>query len=71
MSIFDLLKETGYFELHNEVSVSDIRNALARDPTCVRDIDELLKQKPTLASEANEMKSKFSLFLTANSTDSH
>jgi hypothetical protein len=37
MSIFDLLKETGYFELHNEVSVSDIRNALARDPACVQE----------------------------------
>ena len=37
MSIFDLLKETGYFELHNEVSVTDIRNALGRDPTCVQE----------------------------------
>ena len=37
MSIFDLLKETGYFKLHNEVSVSDIRNALARDPACVQE----------------------------------
>ena len=37
MSIFDLLKETGYFELHNEVSVSDIRTALARDPACVQE----------------------------------
>ena len=36
-SIFDLLKETGYFELHNGVSVSDIRNALARDPACVQE----------------------------------
>jgi len=37
MSIFDLLKETGYFELHNEVSVSDIRKALAREPGCVQE----------------------------------
>lgn len=37
MSIFDLLKETGYFELHNEVSVRDIRDALARDPACVQE----------------------------------
>jgi hypothetical protein len=36
-SPFALLKETGYFELHNEVSVSDIRNALARDPACVQE----------------------------------
>jgi hypothetical protein len=37
MSIFDLLKETGYLELHKEVSVSDIRNALALDPACVQE----------------------------------
>src|SRR5439155_2751598 len=37
ISIFSLLEETGYFELHNEVSVSDIRNALARDPACVQE----------------------------------
>jgi hypothetical protein len=36
-SPFALLKETGYFELHNEVSVSDIHNALARDPACVQE----------------------------------
>jgi hypothetical protein len=37
ISIFSLLEETGYLELHNQVSVSDIRNALARDPACVRE----------------------------------
>ena len=37
MSIFDLLKETGSFELHDQVSVSDIRDALARDPACVQE----------------------------------
>ena len=37
ISIFDLLNETGYFELHNEVSEGDIRNALARDPACVQE----------------------------------
>jgi hypothetical protein len=36
-SPFALLKETGYFELHNEISVSDIRNALARDPARVQE----------------------------------
>ncbi len=45
LSIFDLLKETGYFGRHDEVSVSDIRNALARDPACVQEwmqyIDDL------------------------------
>ena len=29
-SPFTLLKETGYFELHDQVSVSDIREALTR-----------------------------------------
>ena len=37
VSIFSLLEGTGYFGLHNEVSVSDIRNALARDPACVQE----------------------------------
>jgi hypothetical protein len=36
-SPFALLKETGYFELHDQVSVSDIRDALARDPACVQE----------------------------------
>jgi len=32
-----LLKETKYFELHNEASVHDIRKALACDPVCVQE----------------------------------
>lgn len=32
-----MLKETGYFELHNEVSVGDVRNALASDPVCIQE----------------------------------
>ena len=36
-SPFTLLKETGYFELHDQVSVSDIREALIRDPACVQE----------------------------------
>jgi len=35
-SPFALLKETGCFELHNQISVDDIRNALVSDPACVR-----------------------------------
>jgi hypothetical protein len=37
ISIFDLLKETGYFELHDQVSVSNIREALTRDRACVQE----------------------------------
>jgi hypothetical protein len=36
-SPFALLKETGYFELHDQVSVSNIREALIRDPACVQE----------------------------------
>jgi hypothetical protein len=36
-SPFTLLKETGYFELHDQLSVSDIREALTRDPACVQE----------------------------------
>jgi hypothetical protein len=36
-SPFALLKETGYFELHDQVSVDDIRNAIVRDPACVQE----------------------------------
>ena len=36
-SPFTLLKETGYFELHDQVSVSDVREALTRDPACVQE----------------------------------
>ena len=37
MSVFALLKATGYFELHDQVSVSDIREARIRDPACVQE----------------------------------
>jgi hypothetical protein len=37
MSIVALLKEMGYFELYDQVSVSDIREALSRDPACVQE----------------------------------
>ena len=37
MSTFALLKETGYFELHDQVSESDLRSALLRDPACVQE----------------------------------
>src|SRR6516225_1638772 len=36
-SPFALLKETGYFGLHDQVSASDIREALTRDPACVQE----------------------------------
>lgn len=36
-SPFTLLKETGYFELHDQISVNDIREALTRDPACVQE----------------------------------
>jgi len=36
-SPFALLKETGYFELHDQISVDDICDALVRDPKCVQE----------------------------------
>jgi len=36
-SPFTLLRETGYFELHDQVSVNDIREAFTRDPACVQE----------------------------------
>lgn len=36
-SPFALLKETGYFELHDEISVADIREALIRNSACVEE----------------------------------
>ena len=36
-SPYTLLKETGYFKLHEQVSVSDIREALIRDPKRVQE----------------------------------
>jgi hypothetical protein len=42
-----LLKETKYFELHNEVSVRDIRAALLRDPECVQEWMQYCSDKRT------------------------
>jgi hypothetical protein len=36
-SIYDLLKETGYFEIHDKISVESIRNKLAQSPKCIED----------------------------------
>lgn len=36
-SIYDLLKETGYFEIHDKISVESIRNRLAQSPEYVKD----------------------------------
>ena len=47
MSIFALLKETGYFELHDQVSEGDIRNALACDPECVQEWFQYCEDKRT------------------------
>ena len=37
MSIYDLLKETGYFDIHEKISVESIRNTLAKSPEYVED----------------------------------
>ena len=37
MSIYNLLKETGYFEIHDKISVESIRNTLAKSPESVED----------------------------------
>ena len=36
-SIYDLLKETGYFEIHDKISVESIHNRLAQSPEYVED----------------------------------
>ena len=35
VSIYALLKETGYFELHNEISESNIYEVLIQHPECI------------------------------------
>jgi hypothetical protein len=35
MSIYELVRQTGYFELNDEISEADIRGILARHPECV------------------------------------
>jgi hypothetical protein len=37
ISIFSLLEETGYFELHDQISEHDIRTALLCCPECVQE----------------------------------
>ena len=37
MSIYNLLKETGYFEIHDQISVKNILNVLAQYSECVED----------------------------------
>ena len=32
MSIFALLEETGYFEIHDQISIDDIREAIIQCP---------------------------------------
>src|SRR5574338_522712 len=47
VSVVGLLKQTGYFELHDQLSVSDIREALARDPACVQEWMQYCSDKRT------------------------
>ncbi len=47
ISIFSLLEATGYFELHDQVSESDIRVALLRDPECVQEWMQYCSDKRT------------------------
>ena len=47
ISIFSLLEETGYFELHDQVSESDIRVALLLDPECVQEWMQYCSDKRT------------------------
>lgn len=49
-SPFALLKETGYFELHDQVSVSDIREALNRDPACVQEWMQYIDDQRCISS---------------------
>jgi len=37
MSMYELLRQTGYFEMHNQVSESGIRQTLVRHPECIDD----------------------------------
>jgi len=47
MSVFALLEATGYFELHDQVSESDIRVALLRDPESVQEWMQYCSDKRT------------------------
>lgn len=35
LSIYSLLKETGYYEIHDQISVQNIRDALVKYPECI------------------------------------
>ena len=37
ISIYDLLKQTGYFEIHDKVLVKDIQNLLTQHPEYIED----------------------------------
>jgi hypothetical protein len=47
MSIFSLLEETGYFELHDQISEDDIRTALLCCPECVQEWMQYCSDKRT------------------------
>ena len=47
VSIFALLKATGYFEVHDQISEGDIRAALLRFPDCVQEWFQYAEDKRT------------------------
>ena len=47
ISIFSLLEETGYFELHDQISEDDIRTALLCCPECVQEWMQYAEDKRT------------------------
>jgi hypothetical protein len=47
ISIFSLLEETGYFELHDQISEDDIRTALLCCPECVQEWMQYCSDKRT------------------------
>lgn len=59
VSFLQLLKDTGYWDVHDQISVEDIREALTRDPECV---DEWIQYSEDQRTDAgwciNEMENK-------------
>ena len=49
LSIYSLLKDTGYFETHNQISESAIREALLGHPECVNEWMHLSEDKRSSA----------------------
>lgn len=47
VSMFSLVKATGYFEFHDSISEADIRAALARCPECIREWMQYSEDKRT------------------------